>query len=241
VAPLFIDASPLRAQTGPAVPFTVGEELVFRATFGKLPAGTARMRVEGIDTVRGRPAYHLVFSVDGGILFFRVHDRYESWMDVETLSSLRFTQHIAEGRYHRETTYELYPERCEYQKNDEPPQPSVANPLDDGSFIYAARIANIRVGDTVRASRYFVPDKNPVTFIGARVDTVEVGAGIFTTTVIRPSIKTNGLFSENGEAEVWFSNDDRRVPVQVRTKFSRFSLTLTLESEGRGVRAEGGG
>src|SRR5512133_1999263 len=33
------------------VPFAVGEELVFRATFGILPAGTARMRVAGIDTV----------------------------------------------------------------------------------------------------------------------------------------------------------------------------------------------
>jgi len=241
VAPLFIDAvSPSRTHPAAAVearshrdadiPFTVGEELVFHASFGKLPAGRAKMRVEGIDTVRGRPAYHLVFSVDGGIPFFRVHDRYESWMDLETLSSLRFTQHIAEGRYHRETTYELYPERSEYQKNGETPQASVANPLDDGSFIYAARIDNIQVGDTIRTARYFVPEKNPVVFIGARVDTITVGAGTFPTILIRPSINTNGLFSENGEAEVWFSNDARRVPVQVRTKFARFSITLSLES-----------
>src|SRR5262245_44149313 len=79
-----------------SVPFRVGEELVYRATFGKLPAGTARMRVEGIDTVRGRAAYHVTFAIDGGIPFFRVHDRYESWIDVETLSSLRHTQSISE-------------------------------------------------------------------------------------------------------------------------------------------------
>ena len=71
------------------VPFTVGEELVFRAKFGKIPAGSAKMRVEGIDTIRGRPAYHVVFAIDGGIPLFRVHDRYESWIDRETLSSLR--------------------------------------------------------------------------------------------------------------------------------------------------------
>src|SRR5215212_11142081 len=47
------------------VPFVVGEELVFKATFGVLPAGTARMRVEGIDSIRGRAAYHLVFTIDG--------------------------------------------------------------------------------------------------------------------------------------------------------------------------------
>src|SRR4051812_46382150 len=89
-ATLYI-AGPLPAQPATAaqttsfaaVPFTVGEELVFRATFGVPPAGTARMRVEGIDSVRGRAAYHVVFAIDGGIPFFRVHDRYESWIDVE--------------------------------------------------------------------------------------------------------------------------------------------------------------
>lgn len=212
------------------VPFTVGEELAFHATFGVLPAGTARMRVEGIDTIRGTPAYHVVFVVDGGIPFFRVHDRYESWMSVATLSSLRYTQHISEGRYHRETTYEFFPGRAEFQKNGEPPEPSVVNPLDEGSFIYAARAARIRVGDTLRLARYFVRDRNPVTFIGERADTVEVGAGTFAAIVVRPSIKTNGLFSENGDAQVWFSDDDARLPVQVKTRFAHFSLTLTLES-----------
>jgi hypothetical protein len=213
-----------------AVPFTVGEELVFHATFGVLPAGTARMRVEGIDSVRGRAAYHVVFAIDGGIPFFRVHDRYESWIDVETLSSLRHRQHISEGRYKRNTTYEIFPERAEFQKDSEPVQASVANPLDDGSFIYAVRVAGIRVGETRRDDRYFRPDRNPVVLTGLREDTVTVGAGTFVTTVVRPTIKTGGIFSENGEAQVWFTNDERRLPVMLKTKFAKFSLTLALKS-----------
>ena len=226
------EAQPSAVESLPmaAVPFAVGEELVFHAKFGVLPAGTARMRVDGIDTVRGRPAYHVVFTVDGGLPFFRVHDRYESWMDVETLSSLRHEQHVSEGRYHRNTTYEIMPERGEYQRNDEPPRPTVANPLDDGSFIYAVRMAGMHVGETQRVDRYFVPDKNPVVLTGVREDTVTVDAGTFATIVIRPTIKTSGIFSENGEARVWLSNDDRRLPVQLKTKFSRFSLTLLLTS-----------
>ena len=65
---------------------------------------------------------------------------------------------------------------------------------------------------------------------GLREDTVTVGAGTFTTIVVRPTIKTGGIFSENGEAQVWFTNDDRRLPVLLKTKFSRFSLTLSLTS-----------
>jgi hypothetical protein len=97
------------------------------------------MRVDCIEVVRGRPAYHLVFTIDGGIPFFRVHDRYESWVDVETLSSLRHRQQVSEGRYRRTTTYEIYPDRAAYQKNDDSLVASVSNPLDDGSFIYAVR------------------------------------------------------------------------------------------------------
>ena len=212
-----------------AVPYGVGEELTYKATFGGIPAGTARMRVDGIVTVRGRPAYHVVFTIDGGVPFFRVHDRYESWIDVQTLASLRHRQEIREGRYKRTTVYEIYPERGTYEQGDSV-YASVAHPLDDGSFIYAVRTAGIRAGETRRDDRYFRPDRNPVVLTGLRREAVRVGAGTFATTVVRPSIKANGIFSENGEAQVWFSEDARRYPVLVKSKFAKFSLTLALQS-----------
>jgi hypothetical protein len=221
---------PVAAPSIAAVPFSVGEELVFKAKFGKLPAGTAKMRVEGIDTVRGRTAYHVVFILDGGIPLFRVHDRYESWIDRETLSSLRYHQEISEPRYHRNTKYEIFPERAEFQKDSGALERSVSNPLDDGSFIYAVRASGIRVGETRRDDRYFRPDRNPVVLTGLREDTVTVGAGTFPSIVVRPTIKTNGIFSEDGEAEIWFSSDERRLPVQLKTKFAKFTLTLALQS-----------
>jgi hypothetical protein len=212
------------------VPFAVGEELVYRATFGGLPAGSARMRVDGVEPIRGRPAYHIVFSIDGGIPFFRVHDRYESWIDVETLASLRHTQQISEGRYKRSTTYEIFPDRAVYQEGNEPLQPSVSHPLDDGSFIYAARVAGVQAGEQRVDDRYFRPDRNPVVLTGLRREDVSVGAGTFPATVVRPTIRANGLFSENGAAEVWFSDDAARYPLLVKTRFARFSLTLNLQS-----------
>jgi hypothetical protein len=221
--------------TAAAVPFAVGEELTYRATFGGIPAGSARMRVDGIELVRGRPAYHVVFSVDGGVPLFRVHDRYESWIDVETLASLRHRQQISEGRYKRTTSYEIYPERSEYQKEGDSLRASVANPLDDGSFIYAVRTAGIRVGETRRDDRYFRPDRNPVVLTGLRQETVSVGAGTFATTVVRPTIRTSGIFSDDGQAQVWFTDDENRYPVQVKAKFAKFSLSLTLQSVTPGV------
>lgn len=227
---MLASSTPVSAVSGrAAVPYGVGEELTYKATFGGIPAGTARMRVEGIETVRGRQAYHVVFTIDGGVPFFRVHDRYDSWIDVATLVSLRHRQQIHEGRYKRTTTYEIFPERGTYEEGDSV-YTSVSHPLDDGSFIYAIRSAGVRVGETRRDDRYFRPDRNPVVLTGLRQEAVRVGAGDFATTVVRPSIKANGIFSENGEAQVWFSEDARRYPVLLKSKFSRFSLTLSLQS-----------
>ncbi|AHG93025.1 Protein of unknown function DUF3108 (plasmid) [Gemmatirosa kalamazoonensis] len=230
VALLRAPALPALPADAAPVPFVVGEELTYRASFGGIRAGTARMRVEGVDTVRGKLAYHLVFTLDGGIPFFRVHDRYDSWVDVRTLSSLRYRKVVSEGRYKRSTTYEIYPELARYRQDDDSLRASVSEPLDDGSFIYAVRVAGVRVGETRRDERYFLPDRNPVVLTGLRQDTVTVDAGTFPAVVVRPSIRTNGIFSEQGDAQVWFSDDARRYPVLVKTRFSKFSVTLTLQS-----------
>jgi hypothetical protein len=230
-------SSVIRPEGRAKVPFNVGEELTYRASFGGIHAGTARMRVNGIELVRGRAAYHVVFTIDGGVPFFRVHDRYDSWIDVQTLSSLRHHQQISEGRYKRTTRYEIYPERGTYELGDSV-FPSVNHPLDDGSFIYAVRTAGIKVGETRQDDRYFRPDRNPVVLTGLRQESVTVGAGDFDATVVKPSIKTNGIFSDRGEAQVWFSDDARRYPVMLRSKFAKFTLKLELESIDQGVSPE---
>jgi hypothetical protein len=54
--------------------------------------------------------------------------------------------------------------------------------------------------------------------------------------VIHPSIKANGIFSDNGDAQLWLSDDANRYPVQLKSRFSRFSLTLELQSVKPGDR-----
>jgi hypothetical protein len=65
---------------------------------------------------------------------------------------------------------------------------------------------------------------------------VTVPAGTFNTIVVKPLIRTSGLFSEGGEAEVYYSDDARRMIVMVRTKFSIANMTMQLESFRPGQR-----
>jgi len=48
--------------------------------------------------------------------------------------------------------------------------------------------------------------------------------------VVQPVIKTKGIFSESGQAEIWLSDDSRRIMLQMKSKFARISLSLHLKS-----------
>lgn len=213
-----------------AVPFGVGEKLDYQVKFGSLSVGRGSMEVVGVDEIRGRSAWHTVFRVKGGTFFYKVDDRFESWVDVTNFASLRHRQQIDEGRRERERVFEIYPDRETYVEDAKQEKPSVKEPLDDGSFLYFIRTVPLEVGQTYEFHRYFRPDRNPVKITVVRKEKVKVPAGTFDAVVVRPSIKTKGIFSENGHAEVWLSDDDKRIMLQMKSKLSFGSLNLYLKS-----------
>lgn len=227
--------SPVAAQASRApapVPFLAGESLTYDVRFGAIKVGTGRMRVLGVENVRNRPAWHVVFTLSGGTIFYKVDDVYESWMDVMTLNSLRYVQDLDQGQRERQRKFEIFPERAIYQevfkRNRE--MPSVANPLDDGSFLFYIRTVPLEVGRTYEFNRYFKPDRNPVIIRVLRKERVTVPAGTFNAIVLQPIIKTSGIFSEGGQAEIWLTDDDKRMMLQMRSRLSFGSLNLYLRS-----------
>jgi Protein of unknown function (DUF3108) len=209
--------------------FSVGEKLTYEVRFGPIRVGQASTEVLGIEHLRGRDAYHTRFLLRGGTAFYRVNDRYESWFDARTLESLRYAQQIDQGTYERERLYEMFPERRTYTESGTPEQkPSVADPLDDGSFLYFLRTIPLEVGKTYEFNRYFRPDRNPVRVTVLRRERIKVPAGTFDAIVVRPTIKTTGIFSEGGRAEVWFAADSTRRMLQMKSRLSFGSLNLYL-------------
>lgn len=226
-----LPASAVLGQDAP-VPFEEGESLTYDVRFGVIKVGTGRMNVLGRDLVRGREAWHVRFSVNGGTFFYKVNDVYESWMDVVTLNSLRYQQDLNQGSRDRERVFEIYPDRAVYRETtrDNEEKESVSQPLDDGSFFFYIRTVPLVVGETYQFNRYFIPDRNPVTIRVLRKERIRVPAGEFDAIVIQPIIKTRGIFSEGGQAEIWLSDDDRRMMLQMRSRLSFGSLNLYLRS-----------
>ncbi|MFN0098146.1 MAG: DUF3108 domain-containing protein [Gemmatimonadaceae bacterium] len=232
VTPPAVEAADTTATVRAPVPFLVGEDLAYDVRFGAIRVGSGRMRVLGVESIRDRMAWHVRFTVSGGTFFYKVNDVYESWMDVMTLNSLRYVQDTDQGSRERERIFEIFPERAIFQevfkKNRE--LPSVSNPLDDGSFLFYIRTVPLEVGKTYEFNRYFKPERNPVTIRVLRRERIKVPAGTFNAIVLQPIIKTSGIFSEGGQAEIWLTDDDKRMMLQMKSRLSFGSLNLYLRS-----------
>jgi hypothetical protein len=215
-----------------AVPFGPGEVLTYKVNLGIFPIGELSMQVPAIEPTRGISTYRLEGRIKGGLPFFKVDTQFQSWIDIERLVSLRFIQDQHEGHYTRFREFQFYPEQRLWKRSDIDEEGTLATtmPLDELSFIYFARSLKLDVGKEYRFDRYFQESGNPVIIKVLRRDRRVVPAGTFDTIVLHPIIRTTGLFSEGGKAEIHVSDDARRILVYLRTQMPGISLTLHLKS-----------
>ena len=218
-----------------AVPFGPGEQMRYRVEIGWFDVGEGHMTVEALDSVRGNSTYRATMEIDAGILGLRVHDIYTTFFDVSTLQSWRFLREMNQVTYHATRHYEFYPEEGIWENEDKeeghkdrfgPLGSSL--PLDDISLIYFLRQMPLEVGKTYTLSRYFKKDGNPLVIKVLRRERKKVDAGEFDCIVVQPIIQTSGMFSEGGEAEIWLSDDDRRLMVYMKSNIQGFPGALEL-------------
>jgi hypothetical protein len=231
-------ATPGQIAAALPVPFGPGEKLGFKITLGPFgQVGRGTMEIDHVEIVHGHPTYDIRFQIKGGIPFARVDDRMESWLDVTQLISRRFHQDTKEVRYERHRKFDFFPEEKRWVRTDnaETGELPTDRPLDDVSFLYYVRTLPLEVGKTYTLDRYFQPNGNPVVVKVLRKDTVTVPAGTFRTIVVQPVIQTKGLFGKGGRAEVFFSDDERRLVVLLKSSVPIIgSLNMHLESYRKG-------
>lgn len=222
-------------------PFEVGETSEYAVLFGPVNFGRMHLQVEAQDTIRGTHAYRLSMRMEGSIPFYKVDDRTVSWLAPDPYRSLRFEENLRQGGYRRQRRWELDHEALTATRHDwneeaeaylphrrqrDLPMPEGA--LDEISYLYLIRTLPLEVGRTYEFERYFEEDGNPVVVEVLRRERVRVPAGTFNTIVLRPIIQTDGLFGEDGQAEVFISDDDRRVIVQIKSRMKRGRVNMYL-------------
>jgi hypothetical protein len=225
-------ATTTAAATVPAgVRFPVGERLVYGARYGPFSVGTATMQVAGIDTIRGVEAVHFVFLIDGGALWYHIHQNLESWVGRHDFRSRRFLNQTEEKGKAWERRFEIYPDSGFYREaGRDTTFPTVAEPLDDAAFLYWIRTVPLEKGKRYEYQRYFRPERNPVIVEVMGRERVSVVGKKWDAIVIRPRIPNGGgIFAEKADARIWLSDDSLRVMLAMQSKFSFGQVTLKLK------------
>ena len=215
-------------------PFGPGEHLEYKVKVGIFNAGDGYMSVLGIEEHEGSPVYRVNLGIKGGIGPARVNGMYQTWFDVTTLQTWRYIRDIDEVGYQSYRHWEFYPEIMRWERIDFDRGGDLGSalPLDEIAFIYFIRTLPLEVGKTYTLNRYFKEEGNPVKVTVLRKDRRETEGVFYNTIVVSPEIQTDGLFGQGGKGEIHFTDDERRIPVYVKSDIPNFpgSLTLHLQS-----------
>ena len=215
--------------------FSRGEQLHFSLAWLRMTGGEARMSVD--PQTNGQIKIESI--AESNSLFAKIYpvrDEIESIVNAETFSTLRFQKTLNERNRKKSELTVIDPDRrIALRKGKEIPVPNpVMDPL---STIYFLRTLDLTPGK----KHYFtIIADGKVYTLQADVlyrETVRTTAGTFKTVVVEPKMRHGGIFrDENNRLVIWFSDDDRRIPVRIRSYLAVGTITATLRSSelGRG-------
>ena len=214
----------------PSYPWNVGETLTYTAKLGLLSLGSGTLQVAGIDTVDGVESFKFRFRLQGRTVFYSLDDVLESYTGTHDLISRRFVQDFLENDKPTHRQFDIYPDSGFFREaGKDRTEPAPSDPLDDAAFFYFIRVTPLEVGKTYAFDRYFRKEKNPVTIQVTKRETMELPDGRkVNCLVLHPVIETNGMFSKRSDTRLWITDDERRLPIQIRTKFPFGTITLRL-------------
>ena len=218
-------------KTEAPVPYRVGERLEYSIGWGKiLSAGEARVEVEELFNFRGHDTYKVVATAKSNTiisLFYQNHVRLESLIDRYGLFSRRYWNYQHENRRIRERIFEFDQEKnTATYKDDEYYIPYGVQ--DEVSSVFYMRTMDFTVGESVYIDIFSKPEIWRVKCNVIKTETLRVPAGEFETIVVEPELHFDGVMKK-GKVRVWFTNDERRIPVQVRSKITIGSILVRLK------------
>ncbi len=216
----------------PAYPFAVGERLTYSAKLGIVSLGEGHVEVARRDTIRGVEAFVFRFTLAGGVPFYSLDDTLESWTGVDDLLSRRFVQRQFEGGKTRFRHYEIFPDSGLYHEyQTKKTGESSQFPIDDAGFLYFVRVTPLEVGKTYEFDRYFRRELNPVVLKVHKREEMELPDGSkVQCLVVQPIVGEKGsLFGRQSDTRVWLTDDERRIPVQIRIRFPFGTITMRLK------------
>jgi hypothetical protein len=237
-AALALGATTSGAQS-PALPFAIGEKLVYDARAPHGLKGKATMWIEGPEEVRGVETMVLRFDFATRIGFVRISDRTTSWLDPLRFAAMRFDKQELRFMARHAEHVELDPATHEWMEADgRSGRSPTSQPLDELSFIYWLRTLPAGAAETLTLERHFDPARNPTVIRSLGRGRVETPLGTFATHEVEMRVRDARNYKGEGVIRFSFSDDACRRPVRISSTIPEAgTVTMTLASASPAVAA----
>jgi hypothetical protein len=216
--------------------FKRGEELKYRVHYGAMNAGVATFTVDNTNKlINGRSTYHVVATgntIGAFEWFYKVRDRYESYIDEQAMMPWIFIRRVDEGGFkiNQNQTYDHNLGRV----NSNGKFMTVPKYIQDmiSSFYYARTLdfTNAKVGDV-----YSVP-----TFIDDSVwtmklkfkgrETIKTDLGRVKCLKFAPVVQVGRVFKKEEDLSLWISDDANHVPMRAQGSILVGSIKMDIIS-----------
>lgn len=212
------------------------QTLSYSVDWRVFPAGTATFHLQA-EGDRER-VIATAASIDAVYLLFPVADRYEAVFDRKTGCSYAYQKQIQEG--HRRVTGTLKMDYAQHKqflseknlvsgisKQASAPIPTCVTDVLSGIFYLATQ--PLQVGHDVS---FPLADAGRVVDVTVKVEAheqIKTPAGTFSTVRVKPTADA-GVVKNRGDIWIWYTDDARHLPVQVRAHLFWGTITMSLTS-----------
>lgn len=225
------DALPVQPNTA----FKEGEVLTYRLHYGVMDAGVAVLEVKpSIMEVAGRKVYHIVgngYSKGTFDWFFKVRDRYETFIDKDAMVPWMFVRRVDEGGYKfsQDYTFNHYTKKVDVGGGEKIDVPQGVQ--DMLSSFYAARnldFTNAKEGDVYTIKSFVDKELWPMNIRYVGKETIECELGTFKCLKFRPIVQKGRIFKNEEDLNVWITDDKNHVPLRAQAKILIGSIKLDI-------------
>ncbi len=211
--------------------FAPGEQFTLKIYYNWsalwVASGELSFRISS-DELEGRPVFHLLAigkTYEAYSHIYRVSDRYESYLDTQTLLPLRARRRIEEGRFRLEEEYRFDRNRervavQEFTKGHEGEYDMDRQTMDILSLIQHARnldFDSYRPGDRIAMSVFIDNELMRTQLIYEGKKEIKTRNGRFRTIVLRQKMVDNEYFDENDFVTIYVSDDRNRIPIRLES------------------------
>ena len=216
--------------------FKSGEKLGYKLKYGIFTAAEAHLRVEDSPVkFDNLPGFHIIadgFTAGTFDIFYKVRNRYESFVDQKTLIPNFYTENRHESNYKHtdKVTFDHDKNVIRAMKGNYPFSGKVFDFVSAYYFARCIDVSKLKIGEKIEL-RYFLEDgiqSLTVTYLGK--EQVQCPVGTFNCLKFNPTIIPGRIFRKDSKLYLWITDDNNRIPIKAHVELIVGSLTMDLIS-----------